>query len=83
MRARFLFQGLSMPSIAQVVQRQAIGGRFVISATLLGMSVEAFDSFVQPWLTEPGPGFALAGVPHRKCIDGAFYIDRITVCRTS
>ena len=71
-----------MPSIEQVVQRQAIGGRFVISSTLLGMSVEAFDNFVQPWLTQAGPGFELAGVPHRKCIDGEFYIDRITVCRT-
>lgn len=73
---------LFMPTLDHVVQRQAVGARFVLSATLLGMEVQAFDQYVQPWLTQAGPGFEIVGVPHRRCIDGEFYIDRITVRRT-
>jgi hypothetical protein len=72
-----------MAKLEEVVARQADGARFVISNTLLNMTVEAFDTFVQPWLEEGGPGFTLAAVPHRKCIDGEFFIDRITVQRTA
>lgn len=72
-----------MATLEDVVKRQAEGARFVISAALLGLSVEAFDTLVQPWLQDGGPGFALAAVPHRKCIDGEFFIDRITVRRTA
>ncbi len=72
-----------MAKLEEVVTRQADGARFVISNTLLNMTVEAFDTFVQPWLEEGGPGFTLAAVPHRKCIDGEFFIDRITVQRTA
>ena len=72
-----------MAKLEEVVARQADGARFVISNTLLNMTLKAFDTFVQPWLEEGGPGFTLAAVPHRKCIDGEFFIDRITVQRTA
>lgn len=72
-----------MATLEEVVNRQAPGARFVLSASQLGMTVEAFDEFVQPWLEDDGPGFTLAAVPHRKCIDGAFFIDRITVTRSA
>ena len=72
----------TMAKLDDVVQRQAEGARFVISAQLLGMTVEAFDVLAQTW-SAGGPGFALAAVPHRKCIDGEFFIDRVTVVRLS
>ncbi|GAC1407105.1 MAG: hypothetical protein NVSMB6_04290 [Burkholderiaceae bacterium] len=73
---------LPMATLEQVVQRQAVGARFVISATLLGMPIEAFDMLVQTWLDGRGPGFTMAAVPHRKYVDGKFFIDRITVTRS-
>lgn len=76
------FSAHAMATLEQVVQRQADGARFVISATLLGMPVEAFDTLVQPWLDGSGPGFTLVAVPHRTYVDGEFFIDRITVART-
>lgn len=70
-----------MALLEDVVARQADGARFVISYAQLGMTLEAFDAMVQPWLTQGGPGFTVASVPHRKCVDGAFFIDRVTVLR--
>ncbi|MBC7414915.1 MAG: hypothetical protein H7327_08285 [Herminiimonas sp.] len=72
-----------MATLEEVVKRQREGADFVISAAMLGMTSEAFDALVQPWLQAGGPGFAMTRVPHRKCIDGVFFIDRITVRRTA
>ena len=71
-----------MATLEEVVKRQREGADFVISAAMLGLTTQAFDVLVQPWLKTGGPGFAMTRVPHRKCIDGEFFIDRITVRRT-
>ena len=70
-----------MANLEQIVERQAAGSRFVISAAQLGLSVMAFDELVQGWLAHGAPGFEMAAVPHRKCIDGEFFVDRVTVRR--
>ena len=70
-----------MATLENIVARQAAGSRFVISAAQLGLSVIAFDALVQEWLEHGAPGFEMAAVPHRKCIDGAFFVDRVTVRR--
>lgn len=70
-----------MAILEQIVARQSAGSRFVISAVQLGLSVAAFDALVQRWLEDGAPGFEMAAVPHRKCIDGEFFIDRVTVRR--
>ena len=72
-----------MASIEDIVNRQKIGAKFVISATMLGLDTEEFDVVARVWIKEGGHGFELAGVPHRKCIAGAFFIDRITVIRNA
>ena len=33
------------------------------------------------WMEDGGPGFDVAGIPHRVVVDGQFYIGRITVQR--
>lgn len=71
-----------MATLEEIVHRQREGANFVISAAMLGLTTQAFDALVQPWLKVGGPGFAAIKVPHRKCIDGEFFVDRITVCRT-
>lgn len=68
-----------MAILEQIVARQAEGSRFVLSAAQLGLSITAFDALVQQWLDDGAPGFEMAAVPHRKCIDGEFFIDRVTV----
>ncbi|AMP16273.1 hypothetical protein CPter291_4040 [Collimonas pratensis] len=54
----------------------------MLSAAMLGLEVEEFDTVARIWVAEGGPGFKVAGVPHRKCIDGEFFIDRVTVTKT-
>ncbi|MEO6917869.1 MAG: hypothetical protein ABI171_02310 [Collimonas sp.] len=68
-------------TIEEVLQRQKDGAQFVLSAPLLGLDVEDFDTVAQIWVKEGGPGFKVVGVPHRKCIDGEFFIDRVTVAK--
>ena len=76
-------QGIpTMATLEEIVNRQREGANFVISAAMLGLTTQAFDVLVQPWLKAGGPGFAMTKVPHRKCIDGEFFVDRITVRRT-
>lgn len=70
-----------MASIEDVVNRQKTGAKFVLSATMLGLDVEEFDIVARIWIKDGGNGFQLAGVPHRRCIDGQFFIDRITVVK--
>lgn len=70
-----------MAKIEDIVNKQKPGAKFVISATMLGLDVEDFDTVASLWVKDGGHGFKVAGVPHRKCIDGEFFIDRLTVIR--
>ncbi len=54
---------------------------FVITAQMLRMTPQQFDSLALEWMEDGGPGFDVAGIPHRVVIDGQFYIGRITVQR--
>ncbi|MDP9108112.1 MAG: hypothetical protein M3N23_03460 [Pseudomonadota bacterium] len=71
-----------MTRLEQIVAKQAIGARFVITAPMLGLTAPQFDALAQGWIAHGGSGFAPAAVPHRTCIDGEFYINRVTVVRT-
>ncbi|MDY7578198.1 hypothetical protein RGU70_07675 [Herbaspirillum sp. RTI4] len=70
-----------MATLEDVVNRQRQGAQFVISAQMLGMTVEEFDLLASNWLEEDGPGFNVLGVPHRTVIDGEFLISRVTVIK--
>lgn len=70
-----------MALIEDIVNKQKDGAQFVISSQMLRLDPEEFDTLVQMWLEDGGLGFELTGVPHRKCVDGEFFIDRITVTR--
>lgn len=70
-----------MAKLDEVVARQKEGARFVITAPMLGVSAQDFDWMANGWLLEGGSGFSVAGVPHRTCIDGEFFINRITVVK--
>jgi hypothetical protein len=70
-----------MAKIEDVVKRQKEGARFVISAPMLGVSEQEFDVLANTWIEEGGVGFQIAGVPHRTCIDGEFFINRVTVVK--
>ncbi|MFC5473435.1 hypothetical protein [Paraherbaspirillum soli] len=70
-----------MAKIEDVVKRQKDGASFVLSAPMLGLDLEDFDTVAKIWVREGGPGFKVAGVPHRKCVDGEFLIDRVTVVK--
>ncbi len=72
-----------MAKIDEVVLRQKEGARFVITAPMLGLNEQQFDVLASGWVEEGGPGFEVAGVPHRTCIDGEFFINRITVVKSS
>jgi hypothetical protein len=71
-----------MSKIEEIVARQKSGAQFVISAQMLRLSPQEFDLLAQGWIADGGPGFALHGVPHRRCIENEFFIDRITVVKT-
>lgn len=71
-----------MHKLDAIIQKQAIGARFVISAPMLGLSVEQFDLLVNEWQKQTLKGFKLEGTPFRKVINGQFYIQRITAIRT-
>ncbi len=72
-----------MASIEEIVNKQKEGAQFVISAQMLRLEPEEFDTLVQVWMEDDNRGFELAGVPHRRCIDGEFFIDRITVVKAA
>ena len=50
---------------------------------MLRMTPQQFDSLAQEWMEDGGPGFDVAGIPHRVVVDGQFYIARLTVARHS
>ena len=70
-----------MAKIEDVVKRQKDGAKFVLTAPMLGLTVQEFDLLANQWLDHGGAGFQVAGVPHRTCIDGEFFINRITVVK--
>lgn len=72
-----------MATLEDVVRKQKTGARFVISAHMLRMAPEEFDRLAQQWLDDGGPGFNVAGVPHRAVVEDAFLITRVTVVRTT
>lgn len=71
-----------MAKLEDIVARQKHGARFVLSAQMLGMDVDTFDTVAQTWIEHGGPGFEATGVPFRKVIDGEFLIARLTVVKT-
>ncbi|RBA24289.1 hypothetical protein [Herminiimonas fonticola] len=70
-----------MALIEDIVNKQKDGARFVISAQALRLDPEEFETLVKMWMEDENRGFELAAVPHRTCIEGEFFIDRITVTR--
>lgn len=70
-----------MATLEDIVNKQKLGAKFVLSAPMLGMDLSAFDAQAIIWASEGGPGFQPAGVPFRKVIDGRFLIQRLTVVR--
>lgn len=72
-----------MASIEEVVLRQKEGAKFVLSGAMMGLDPEEFDIVARVWVSKGGSGFRVVGVPHRRCIDGVFYIDRVTVIKDS
>jgi hypothetical protein len=68
-------------SLEEIVGKQKIGAKFVLSAPMLGMDLAAFDAQAQIWAEHGGTGFEPAGVPFRKVIDGQFLIQRLTVVK--
>ncbi len=70
-----------MALIEDIVKKQKDGAQFVISAQMLRLDPEEFETLVKMWMEDENRGFELAKVPHRACVDGEFFIDRITVTR--
>ena len=71
-----------MATLEEIVNKQKLGAKFVLSAPMLGMDLVSFDAQAIIWASEGGPGFEAAGVPFRKVIDGKFLIQRLTVVKT-
>lgn len=76
-------KGTGMAGIEDFVRKQKPGARFVITAQMARLEPQEFDALAQRWLEEGGPGFNVAGVPHRVVVDGVFLISRVTVIRTT
>ena len=73
-----------MARIEDVVNRQKEGAQVVLSGAMMGLPPDEFDIVAKLWLKSGGGnGFRTVGVPHRRCIDGEFYIDRVTVIKDS
>ena len=70
-----------MATLDDIVNKQKLGAKFVLSAPMLGMDLAAFDTQAAIWASEGGPGFEAVGVPFRKVVDGQFLIQRLTVVR--
>lgn len=69
--------------IDDFVKKQKDGAKFVITAQMLGLTAEEFDTLARIWHDDGGPGFNVVGVPHRTVIDGEFLINRVTVVKTT
>jgi hypothetical protein len=72
-----------MARIEDVVNRQKEGAQFVLSGAMMGLAPDEFDIVARVWLDGGGNGFRVVGVPHRRCVDGNFFIDRVTVIKDS
>ena len=72
-----------MAKLEDILKKQKPGAQFVLSAPMLGMSLEEFDTIAQLWVRDGGPGFVAAGVPFRKVVNGKFLIARLTVVKTA
>ncbi|MEO8838435.1 MAG: hypothetical protein ABI351_06960 [Herbaspirillum sp.] len=70
-----------MSRINDFVNRQKTGATFVISAPMLGLTLDEFDTVARVWVSGGGPGFNVVGVPHRAVMDGEFFISRVTVIK--
>jgi hypothetical protein len=70
-----------MALVEDIINKQKDGAQFVISAQMLRLDPEEFETLVKMWMEDDNRGFELAAVPHRACVDGEFFIDRITVTR--
>jgi hypothetical protein len=70
-----------MALLEDIVNKQKDGAQFVISAQMMRLDPEEFETLVKMWMEDEERGFELAAVPHRACVDGEFFIDRITVTR--
>jgi hypothetical protein len=71
-----------MATIDDFVKKQKDGAKFVITAPMLRLDPEEFDTLARIWHDEGGPGFNVIGVPHRTVVNGEFYITRVTVIKT-
>ncbi|HAT31165.1 MAG TPA: hypothetical protein DCW29_10035 [Janthinobacterium sp.] len=72
-----------MAGIDDFVSKQKEGARFVITAQMLRLPVQQFDSLALAWIEDGGPGFQVSGVPHRVVVDGTFFISRLTVVKSA
>lgn len=72
-----------MASIEDFVKKQKAGAQFVITAQMLRLEPQEFDTLAQQWLDDGGPGFNVIGVPHRSVVEDEFLITRVTVIRTT
>lgn len=72
-----------MASIDDFVKKQKAGAQFVITAQMLRLEPQEFDTLAQQWLDDGGPGFNVIGVPHRSVVEDEFLITRVTVIRTT
>lgn len=72
-----------MAKIEDFVRKQKAGAQFVITAQMLKLEPEEFDTVARLWLDDGGPGFNVIGIPHRTVVDEEFLITRITVIRTT
>ena len=72
-----------MANLESVVNRQKEGAQFVLSGAMMGLPPDEFDIVAKLWLRGGGNGFRVVGTPHRRCIDGEFFIDRVTVVKDS
>ncbi|MDC8757453.1 hypothetical protein [Janthinobacterium fluminis] len=70
-----------MAAIDDFINKQKDGARFVITAQMLRLPVQQFDTLALGWIADGGPGFAVSGVPHRVVVDGRFFISRVTVVK--
>jgi hypothetical protein len=76
-------EGNDMSKLEEFVNRQKEGAKFVITSAMLRLGTKEFDLLAHDWIENGGPGFEISGVPFRKCIDGEFFIDRVTVIKVA
>jgi hypothetical protein len=73
----------SMAAIDDFVRKQKAGAQFVITAQMVRLEPQEFDTLAQQWLDDGGPGFNVVGVPYRMVVEDEFLITRVTVIRTT